>query len=39
MRDELVHDYFGVDWDLVWKVVAQHLPAIKQRVDSIPSGG
>jgi uncharacterized protein with HEPN domain len=26
MRDKLVHDYFGVDLDLVWDVVAVELP-------------
>lgn len=25
MRDKLVHDYFGVDLDLVWDVVARSL--------------
>ena len=27
MRDKLAHDYFGVDLDLVWDVVATELPA------------
>lgn len=26
MRDKLVHDYFGVDLDLVWDVVVVELP-------------
>ncbi len=29
MRDKLVHDYFGVDLDLVWDVVASELPAAR----------
>jgi len=32
MRDKLVHDYFGVDLDLVWDVVASELPAARKRV-------
>jgi uncharacterized protein with HEPN domain len=32
MRDKLVHDYFGVDLDLVWDVVATELPAARTRV-------
>jgi uncharacterized protein with HEPN domain len=32
MRDKLVHDYFGVDLDLVWDVVAKELPAARTRI-------
>jgi uncharacterized protein with HEPN domain len=32
MRDKLVHDYFGVDLDLVWDVVASKLPAARTRI-------
>jgi uncharacterized protein with HEPN domain len=32
MRDKLVHDYFGVDLDLVWDVVAAELPAARTRI-------
>ena len=28
-RDKLAHDYFGVDLDLVWDVVARELPSTK----------
>jgi len=31
-RDKLAHDYFGVDLDLVWDVVAKELPATKDRL-------
>jgi len=27
-----VHDYFGVDLDLVWDVVASELPAARTRI-------
>ena len=26
MRDRLIHDYFGVNLDIVWKVVSEELP-------------
>lgn len=29
MRDVLVHEYFGVDLDVVWKTVQQDIPALK----------
>jgi uncharacterized protein with HEPN domain len=37
MRDRLIHDYFGVDYDLVWDVVINKIPplslAIKQIIE------
>jgi uncharacterized protein with HEPN domain len=38
MRDKLIHDYFGVDLDLVWEVVRQELPTLRRRVESILAG-
>jgi uncharacterized protein with HEPN domain len=32
MRDRLIHDYFGVDYDLVWDVVARKIPEVRERV-------
>ncbi len=29
MRDVLVHEYFGVDLDVVWKTVQQDIPVLK----------
>ena len=28
MRDRLIHNYFGVDYDLVWDVVVRKIPAL-----------
>jgi uncharacterized protein with HEPN domain len=28
MRDRLVHDYFGVDLDIVWDVLQSRIPAL-----------
>ena len=30
--DRALHDYFGVDLDLVWDVVAVELPAARTRI-------
>jgi uncharacterized protein with HEPN domain len=38
MRDKLVHDYFGVDLDLVWDVVATELPAARDRIVALVKG-
>lgn len=43
MRDKLVHDYFGVDLDLVWDVVASELPRARARIvallEELEAGG
>lgn len=28
MRDKLIHEYFGVDTEMVWQVVQKHIPQI-----------
>lgn len=35
MRDRLIHDYFGVDYDLVWDVLANKIPQIHKFVVDI----
>jgi uncharacterized protein with HEPN domain len=35
MRNVLIHEYFGVDLDIVWKVVAQRLPVLKRHVSAM----
>ena len=35
MRDKLVHDYFGVNMDILWDVVTTKLPALLGQVDGI----
>jgi uncharacterized protein with HEPN domain len=32
MRDKLIHDYLGVDLNLVWDVVVSELPTTHDRV-------
>jgi len=35
MRDRLIHDYFGVDYDLVWDVVRNRVPGLRTQIASI----
>ncbi|MGI8905558.1 MAG: HepT-like ribonuclease domain-containing protein [Candidatus Sumerlaeaceae bacterium] len=35
MRHILVHDYFGIDLDFVWKTVACDLPSFKSRIEDL----
>jgi uncharacterized protein with HEPN domain len=35
MRDRLIHDYFGVDYQLVWDVVQNRIPELRVQIASI----
>jgi uncharacterized protein with HEPN domain len=35
MRDKLVHDYFGVDVEMVWVTATVDLPELKQQIARI----
>ncbi len=32
MRDILIHEYFGVDYDIVWDVVSTRIPMLVQAI-------
>ena len=34
-RNVLVHDYLGIDIDLVWTVVTQDVPKLKEQISEI----
>jgi len=33
LRDKIIHYYFGVNWDIVWDVIKEHLPKIKAQIE------
>lgn len=35
IRDRLIHAYFGVNLDIVWRVVTKELPAVASRIAEI----
>lgn len=35
MRDKLVHDYFGVNMDILWDVLTTKLPRLLKQIDDI----
>jgi uncharacterized protein with HEPN domain len=35
MRDRLIHDYFGVDYELVWDVVQNRIPDLRRQLSAI----
>lgn len=43
MRDKIIHFYFGVDYEIVWKVVKERLPEVKplfeKMLEELEEGG
>ncbi len=39
LRDVLIHDYFGVDLDMVWQIAATYLPKLKSEIEDILLAG
>ncbi|MFQ5901582.1 MAG: DUF86 domain-containing protein [Thermodesulfobacteriota bacterium] len=35
MRDRLIHDYFGIDYDIVWDVVINKIPVLQYKVEQM----
>ena len=35
MRDKIIHFYFGVDYEIVWKVIKERLPGIKPLIEEV----
>ncbi len=38
MRDRLIHFYFGVDYNLVWKTIKERLPNVKPLLRNVLEG-
>jgi uncharacterized protein with HEPN domain len=35
MRDKLIHEYFGVDYKIVWDVILNEIPDLKNKIKMI----
>lgn len=35
IRDKLIHEYFGIDYDIVWNTVVNEIPDLKLRLEKI----
>lgn len=35
MRDKISHFYFGVDYEIVWKVIKERLPEVKSHIEKL----
>lgn len=34
-RDKLIHQYFGVDWNILWDVMKEKLPGLRRKVAAL----
>jgi len=37
LRDKVIHDYFGINLEMVWAVVEKDLPALRRAIDHLLS--
>ena len=35
LRDVLIHQYFGVRWDIIWTVIKNTIPPLKDKIENI----
>jgi uncharacterized protein with HEPN domain len=35
MRDRLIHGYFGVDYEVVWRTIKERIPQVKPQIRKI----
>lgn len=35
MRDELIHHYFGIDLEVIWKTVTEDLPSLAPLIEQV----
>jgi len=35
LRDILIHSYFGVDIEIIWSIIQNNLPELKEQIDNI----
>lgn len=35
MRDKLIHDYFGIDYEILWKTIKDKLPQFKLEIEKL----
>jgi len=35
LRDKIIHYYFGVKWDVVWSIINEKIPDLKDKIETI----
>lgn len=36
MRNKVLHEYFGVDEEILWKTITEDLPSLKKQLEDLP---
>jgi len=39
LRDLLIHQYFGIDYEIIWDLVRHHLPLLEGQIRTILEAG
>lgn len=37
LRNRLIHDYFGIDYEVVWRIKSDFLPELIEKLESLKS--
>lgn len=37
MRNKVIHEYFGVDVEILWQTIKEDLPGLKKQIKDLPS--
>jgi uncharacterized protein with HEPN domain len=35
VRNVLVHEYFGIDYDIIWNTIKDRIPELKQKISGV----
>jgi uncharacterized protein with HEPN domain len=35
LRNKVSHEYFGIDYEIIWDIIINHLPANKEQIEKI----
>jgi uncharacterized protein with HEPN domain len=38
MRDKLIHQYFGMNWNILWDAIKEKLPDLKVHIEKLLEG-
>ncbi len=35
MRDKLIHEYFGISYEIVWETIKEDIPFLKRKIEEV----
>ncbi len=35
LRNRIIHHYFGIDYEIIWDVIENEIPILKEQIDAI----